>query len=160
MKITFHKSDGGTIVFFRKYNPCHDRRGRFASASSGAFLYSPGQIRYRNKKPPKQLTGPGRSGKVSSPQTVTLPDGSISQISPGTKIIKIVRFAGRGTEKELRAAGRLSRKYGNLPKDWSKVRGDGYVDFEGAPKHCELHWYEASQTGRVQMKVKRWFNEG
>ena len=77
----------------------------------------------------------------------------------GTKMTKIVVFAGAGTAKPLRAAGKLQRDF-NVPAAlWKKVRGDGFVDFEGKSRHCELHWYESPHTGRVQMKVKRWFDE-
>lgn len=37
MKITFHKSDGGTIEFV-KFNPYHDRLGRFTSANAAASM--------------------------------------------------------------------------------------------------------------------------
>ncbi len=155
MRIVFYKSDGGAIVFFRKYNPYHDRRGRFASANGGAFLYSPSQIRYRNKKPSKQLTGPGKGDKIKSSQKVRLPDGTATQLTAGTTITKIRVFAGKGTNKPIRDVKRLRKTYGSPESEWKKVRGDGYIDINGESKHIELHWYESKKTGRVEMKMKR-----
>ena len=131
------------------------------TARDAIALDYPGQPREKNGRfaEGKMLTGHGETGTLQSSPNVTLPDGSISQVSSGTKITKIVPFAGHGTQKELRAANRLSQKYGERSDQWSKVRGDGYVDYEGNSRHCELHWYEAPQTGRVEMKVKRWFDE-
>lgn len=43
MKLIFRKSDGGAVEF-EKFNPYHDRRGRFTSANAAAsFTYSPGK---------------------------------------------------------------------------------------------------------------------
>ena len=125
-----------------RYNENHDpESGRFTSGTGGG------------------LTNGGGSGNIKSSSKVKLPDGTVSQLSAGTRITKIVVFAGRGTNKVFRDAPRLSKKYGNSPSDWAKTRGDGYVDFKGAPRHCELHWCDAPQVGRVEMKVKRWFDE-
>jgi len=174
VRIVFYKSDGGAIAFFRKHSPRQprDRRGRLAApdaetAKKIVFLKQDGGIiefeKYNPHHDPKSgrftSGGEGGGGKVKPSQKVTLPDGSTSQVSTGTKITKVVHFAGRGTKKELRIAESLSKQYKNSPKDWSKTRGDGYVDFEGAPKHCELHWYESPKSGRVQMKGKRWNDE-
>jgi len=49
MKITFQKSHGDMIQFV-KFNPYHDRFGRFTSASSAAsFTYSPGKSKAHDK---------------------------------------------------------------------------------------------------------------
>lgn len=132
-----------------------------ANARDAIVMDYPGQPREKNGRfaEGKMLTSSGESGTLQSSQKVTLPNGSISKVTDGTKITKIVTFAGRGTNKELRASGRLSREYGQPSESWKKVRGDGYVDFEGESRHCELHWYEAPGTGRIEMKVKRWFDD-
>lgn len=106
----------------------------------------------------KMLTSGQETGKLqSSPQKVVLPDGTVSRISEGTEITKIKTFAGKGTKTPYRDAGRLSKQYGGDASEWEKVRGDGYVDFEGRPRHCELHWSECKGQDRLEMKVKRWF---
>ena len=131
------------------------------AARDAAVMDHPGQPRDPHGRfaGGKMLTEGEGTGTLQSSRRVVLPDGSISQVSPGTKITKVVTFAGRGTNKTLRAANRLSKQHGGNPADWGKVRGDGFVDFQGAPRHCELHWYDSPQIGRVEMKVKRWFDE-
>lgn len=120
----------------------------------------PGQPREQDGKfsEGKMLTATEKFGKLqSSPQTVTLPDGTMSRLSEGTKIRKIKTFAGKGTKTPYRDAERLTKRYGGEASEWKKVRGDGYADFNGKPRHCELHWSECSKVGRMEMKVKRWF---
>lgn len=90
--------------------------------------------------------------------SVKLPDGTYTTISENTKITKVVVFAGGNTNKEVKVAKYLAKQYKNRPKDWRKVRGEGFVDINNTSQKCELHWFESKQTGRVKMKVKRWFN--
>lgn len=138
-----------------------EKSGPFEQMTGDALtLDYPGQPREKNGRfaAGKMLTEGGETAKMSSAlQNVILPDGSVSRVAEGSKITKIVTFAGKGTDKPLRAAHRLSQWHGGHASDWGKVRGDGYVEVDGIPRHCELHWYEAPQIGRVEMKVKRWF---
>lgn len=110
----------------------------------------------------KRLTAGDSHGSIIpyseiSDMEVLLPDGRVSKISKDTDITKIKTFAGKGTKTVYRDADRLSCLYGSESSEWEKVRGDGYVDFDGKSTHCELHWSECSGIGRVEMKVKRWF---
>lgn len=99
-------------------------------------------------------------GAAAKNYPVRLPDGTISKLQEGTKITKVYTFAGKGTNKVIRVAKNLEKMY-NIPiSEWKKVRGDGYVVIKGKSRHCELHWYETKATGRVDMKVKRYFDEG
>ena len=110
------------------------------------------------------LTTEKNGGKLQSSEigiddfrdTVKLPNGQLSRISKGTKITKIVVFAGKGTKTPIRVAEFLSKKYYIPANEWKKARGDGYVDVNKKPKHAELHWFEANKIGRIKMKVKRW----
>ena len=92
-----------------------------------------------------------------------LPNGKKGKLKDGSKITKVVVFAGQGTEKPVKIANALStiyKKYGVNPKDWKKVRGDGYVVCDdGVVRHAELHWFESNKTGRVRMKAKRYFEK-
>lgn len=97
-------------------------------------------------------------GSAAFRDVVKLPNGQLSKISEGTKITKVVVFAGKGTDKPINVAKYLSNQY-NVPEEaWKKVRGEGYVDFNKAPRKAELHWFEADGVGRIKMKVKRWFD--
>ena len=89
---------------------------------------------------------------------VLLPGGGKSKLAEGTKITKVVTFAGKGTKKPVRIAEHLSQKYGGKPDEWKKVRGEGVVQTPSGKRRAELHWFENPSTGRVEMKVKRWFD--
>lgn len=84
-------------------------------------------------------------------------DGSFKHIKEGSKITKVVAFAGKGTSKPIKVASRLSELYGGDQNDWKKVRGEGVFDINGIDKTAELHWYEHELIGRKEMKVKTWF---
>lgn len=91
---------------------------------------------------------------------VLLPDGSKGKLKEGTKITKVVTFAGKGTNKPVKVAHHLSEEYKVPESEWKKVRGDGYVEYpDGSTKHAELHWFESKETGRVKMKIKKVFEE-
>lgn len=102
-------------------------------------------------------------GAAAFRDTVFLPNGNKGKIAEGTKITKVVVFAGKGTKKPVKIAEYLSDKYKdyNVPTtEWKKVRGDGYVVCDdGVTRHSELHWFESQQTGRIRMKVKRYFDD-
>lgn len=99
-------------------------------------------------------------GAAAFRDTVTLPNGNKGKIQEGSKITKVVVFAGKGTETELRVAKHLEKQY-DVPKaEWKHSRGDGYVVCDdGITRHAELHWFESDKTGRIKMKVKRYFDD-
>ena len=96
-------------------------------------------------------------GAAAFRDPVKLPGGELSKLSEGSRITKVVTFAGKGTNKKLRVAEFLAKDYNNSLEGWMHTRGEGFVDFEGVPKRAELHWFEHEEVGRIQMKVKRWF---
>lgn len=103
----------------------------------------------------------GRSlGAAAFRDSIMLPNGQKGKIQEGSKITKVVTFAGKGTNKELRVAKYLAKQY-NIPEsEWKHSRGDGYVVCDdGVVRHAELHWFESSRTGRIKMKVKRYFKD-
>jgi len=93
---------------------------------------------------------------------VLLPNGRRGKLKENSKITKVVTFAGKGTKKSVKISGWLSEKYKEYkvhPTEWKKTRGDGYVVCDdGTTRHAELHWFESDKTGRVEMKVKRYFD--
>lgn len=74
-------------------------------------------------------------------------NGEKQFIPAGTDFVNTKIIAGSGSSTILRAAGRLSGKYGGTPKEWSKFAGkiesDKYV--------FDVHWYE---RGGKQYDVK------
>lgn len=97
-------------------------------------------------------------GAASKNYPIRLPNGNHAKLAADTKITKIKVFAGRGTEVQIRAAKRLENEYGIKAEKWQKVRGNAYIIENHTKKSVELHWYEADGE-RVEMKVKRFFNE-
>jgi hypothetical protein len=58
--------------------------------------------------------------------------------------------AGRG----IREFARLRRRYGR--GRWRKLKGIARIRLaSGVVLTAEVHWYEASGTGRLEMKIKR-----
>ena len=91
---------------------------------------------------------------------ILLPNGNTGKIKEGSTITKVVAFAGKGTNKELRVAKYLEQQYGVNRDEWKHSRGDGYVVCDdGKTRHAELHWFECKDIGRIKMKVKRYFND-
>jgi len=100
-------------------------------------------------------------GAAAFRDSVLLPDKSKGKLKEGSTITKIVTFAGKGTNKPIKVAQHLESQYNVPQSEWKKVRGDGYVERpDGNVQHAELHWFESKETGRIKMKVKRWFDEG
>ena len=57
-QIVFRRSDGSAIVFFRKYNPYHDRLGRFASADgAGGAAFRPAKTQAEAEQYARQELG-------------------------------------------------------------------------------------------------------
>jgi hypothetical protein len=44
------------------------------------------------------------------------------------------------------------------PKDWYKVRGTAIVTDNNTERMTELHWYQCKNIGKVEFKVKRYYN--
>lgn len=99
----------------------------------------------------------GRSvGAKAHTDEVKLLDGSFGKLEEGTKIVKVVSFAGKGSKKTLRVANYLEKRYNVPAEEWSHKRGEGFVnEGKGIITKNELHWFESNATGRIKMKVKR-----
>lgn len=76
---------------------------------------------------------------------------------PNTGISKIVTFAGKNSKHPVRIAAHLSEKYGGDVSEWEHVRGEAFVDYHGKKRKAEIHWFENPKVGRIESKVKRWF---
>ncbi len=99
-------------------------------------------------------------GAAAFRDDILLPNGNMGKLKEGSRITKVVAFAGKGTNKELRVAKYLEKEYGVSRSEWKHSRGDGYVVCDdGNTRHAELHWFECKEAGRVKMKVKRYFKD-
>lgn len=98
-------------------------------------------------------------GAAAFRDSVKLPDGSFSRLKEGSKITKVFVFAGKGTNKPIKVAHYLEKQYGVPQNEWKKVRGKGIIMANGQERTAELHWFESDQTGRIKMKVKRYYDE-
>ena len=100
-------------------------------------------------------------GAAAVVDDVLLPNGRKGKLKQGSVITKVVTFAGKGTNKPVKIANSLSQKYKEYnvtPSEWQKTRGEGVVVCDdGICRRAELHWFESQETGRVEMKVKRYF---
>jgi hypothetical protein len=57
--------------------------------------------------------------------------------------------------KQIRELARLRRQYGPARR-WRKRKGIASVRLsDGSIHQAEIHWYEASGTGRLEFKIKR-----
>jgi hypothetical protein len=104
----------------------------------------------------KQLTSGAESGNLRSSLKVKIEGEGYFGLWKGTEIVKIVPFAGRGTNIRLRAAEHFSNKYGREPTEWAHLRGEAQIDYHGQGIRAEVHWFEAPGTGKKRLKLKRW----
>ena len=110
--------------------------------------------------PHDDISIPRSVGAAPKRDRVKLPDGNYSRVTEGTKITKVVAFAGKGLKRQVDVAEHLSKQIGGKAENWQHLRGEGFVDVDGESLSAELHWFENSDIeGRFRMKVKRWRDE-
>lgn len=137
-QIVFRRSDGSAIVFFRKYNPYHDRLGRFASADgAGGAAFRPAKTQAEAEQYARQELGfwevdfgdhldmetinhineqihavqekyPELKGAVQSLRTAKLEEGTYAQTRITGDGIIKLEFSSADYEKGLSA---VARKY-------------------------------------------------
>ena len=58
------------------------------------------------------------------------------------------------TGRGIRELARLKKNYGGLR--WRKMKGTAWVRLaDGNVMRAELHWYEAANVGKFEIKIKR-----
>lgn len=61
------------------------------------------------------------------------------------------------TGSGIRELARLRRRYGRAR--WRKRKGVAHVELaSGAVRLAELHWYQASEIGQREFKIKRYLD--
>lgn|GEM_PF-1486945 len=93
-------------------------------------------------------------GAKAKNQNVLLPSGEFVKLAEGTKITNVKVIAGKGKQRQIDIEDILVDKYGGDYGNWQKAKGFGYVDYEGEILKAELHWYQESKAGIVEVKVK------
>ena len=97
----------------------------------------------------------GRSlGAQALNYNIETPDGEIVHLTEGTRISSIQVIAGKGREREIDAVNELVARFGGDPNKWQKVKGIGFVDFQGESSKAELHWYQEPTAGKHLWKIK------
>lgn len=96
---------------------------------------------------------------------VVLPNNEIVHLTEGTRVTNVTVIGGKGRTRNIDQAPVLVTRYpGTVESEWKKVKGIGYVDYQGESYKADLHWYEEPSVGRVEWKVKpdadgNWFIE-
>ena len=96
---------------------------------------------------------------------ISLPNREIVHLTEGTRITNIRVIGGKGKNRGIDILPILTDRYkGSKEEEWQKVKGIGYVDYDGESYKAELHWFEEPSVGRVEWKVKpdadgNWFIE-
>ena len=98
---------------------------------------------------------------VSSPliDEVYSKEYGILHISKGTLPIKPYTFAGKGSNKPLRAEHGLISRFGGQQGQWSHGRHTAYIDVNGESKRADVHWFYEPSVGYVGANVKYWYDD-
>ena len=98
--------------------------------------------------------------KIPRSRRVKLPNGEITKLTETTSLTNIETIAGKGCKykekHKVKILDHLLDVYEDIkakPKDWSKKKGIGFVDFKGRSRKAEIHWFQANNE-RVELKVK------
>ena len=94
---------------------------------------------------------------------IELPNKEITHLTEGTWITHKQCIAGKGRERQIDEIEELLKR-GGQRDEWRKMKGIGYVDYQGESYKAELHWYEEPTVGMIKFKVKpdadgSWFYE-
>lgn len=112
-----------------------------------------GKKKGRQQEKPLQLKRSNGKIKVDQEIRVHIEGQKDRFLVQGTKITDINFFAAKG---KVRVDEHLSKQYGGKPGEWRHVSGIGMIDMDGTPTKAEIHWFEHSEIGHIQFKVKRW----
>ena len=86
---------------------------------------------------------------------IRLPNREVVHLTEGSRVTNVRVIAGKGRNREIDELPILILRYpGTKEEEWQKVKGLGYVDYDGESYKAELHWYEEPSVGRVEWKVK------
>jgi len=75
-------------------------------------------------------------------------------LTEGTRITNVQVIAGKGRDRQIDIVDVLVSTYGGTASEWRKVKGIGYVDYQGESLKVELHWYQEPMAGKQLWKIK------
>lgn len=117
-----------------------------------------GSVNSKNKGKITHFSRRNGSMEITSDMKVKANMGSAT-IKAGTKVTKIVDFAGPGKKKAVSVEPHLIKQYGGSKGSWKHTRGEAEVVYHGKAAKAEIHWFESRGIGQVNMKVKRFLGE-
>ncbi|MBQ9377158.1 MAG: hypothetical protein IJU05_05095 [Schwartzia sp.] len=107
----------------------------------------------------RTLSAMAKQFHVSSPKDMR---GEQWTLKEGSTVTGITAMA---TGKKIHDVTRLVNQYkktnGDSTKaeDWVKARGTAIVTDGTTDRKAEVHWYQCRDIGKVEFKVKRWYDE-
>src|SRR5690606_34904022 len=110
---------------------------------------------------PRSLGPAAKRIYVKVQKSVRVSGGSNAVLKEGSYITGVLPIA---EGEKIREVQRLISSYplqnGSItsPKDWKKMRGTATVILDGQERTAEIHWYEATNIGKIEYKVKRWLD--
>lgn len=123
--------------------------GRYPKGSRGNSSGSPAPDKSSQKFNFKRT---GNSMRVT--KDVKFRSGA--RIPSGSKITKIVDFAGGKSGKPVKVEEHLIKQHGGSKGSWTHSRGQTtVVKPNGKKQVCEVHWFESPGVGQIGMKIKR-----
>ena len=88
---------------------------------------------------------------------IVLPNGKTARFAEGSKLQNKEVFAGKGCKRKIDEVDRLVQEYGDSAESWMKVKANAIlVDEDGEERRAEIHWYEAKESEKQEIKFKRW----
>ena len=161
-KLVFDLMDLMQKEYAMDYNENHDERGRFTFATgNGIVQYMENENKNVESRfdVPRTLSAMAKQFYVSSPKDMREEQWKLKE---GSTVTGIKAMA---TGNNIRDVDRLVNEYkksnGDFTKadDWIKVRGTAIVTDGITDKKAEVHWYQCKYIGKVEFKVKRWYDE-
>lgn len=161
---------GTTAPYFDDMDDIAERWAR--DPKTGKTYTVPGSMTYKQEglaKSVKPLEKSTESGIMSLPDIeigksvgakaknydIRLPNNEIVHLSEGTRITNVQVIAGKGRNRKIDMVAVLIDRYpGTKETEWQKVKGIGYIDYQGEDYKAVLHWYQEPSVGKVEWKVK------
>lgn len=166
---------GTTAPYFDDMDDIAERWAR--DPETGKTYTVPGSMTYKQwaakqkglAKTVKPLEKSAKSGIMSLPDIeigksvgakaknydIRLPNNEIVHLSEGTRITNVQVIAGKGRNRKIDMVAVLIDRYpGTKETEWQKVKGIGYIDYQGEDYKAVLHWYQEPSVGKVEWKVK------